>query len=116
LTYADQGTKDELIASLRTAAMFAGQELEVIRAMAADYLDTGGPFPARRHISTLTGAFVAEFLELVQRWTRFAEHEISTWDDTAGVGLTPATSRLLENVVEGRPALASDATTAFTDD
>lgn len=99
LMFADQGSREDLLATLRSTRETAEGVKRAGTGQLRDYLDTGGPFPERLHIIALMTAFYTDFVDLVARWTRLAEDEVATWPDTAGIGLTPGTRALLEKIV-----------------
>jgi DNA-binding PadR family transcriptional regulator len=110
---ADQAGLDELrnaIAATRRQTVEAIAEgLPIV----ADYAGDEPPFPARAHLNVLFIHFTADFLRLVLDWCAEADAEIQTWPDTAGVGITPGTRRMIDDAlayfrtVAGEPAASS---------
>jgi DNA-binding PadR family transcriptional regulator len=62
-------------------------------------------FPERSHIIALLGAFVAEYLRLIERWSEFARDEIGSWPGTADLGMTERTREILDALLDGKSAL-----------
>jgi DNA-binding PadR family transcriptional regulator len=102
LLFAEHGTVADLDAALEQLAT----DTEALHAwslrIVTGYL-TGDdiPFPARLHLSVLLASFELELFTLVERWTRFARAEISTWPTTRDLGMTPRTRELTQRLVNG---------------
>lgn len=79
--FAEQGTKEQLLATLRSIRAEARRTREHHSALAADLAGTGGPFPERLHVNALVFKFMWEQADMVARWTVWAEHEVARWPD-----------------------------------
>ena len=79
--FAEQGTKEQLLATLRSVREQAEQTLAEHKALAVDLVQTGGPFPDRLHINELVFKFMWEQTETVIRWATWAEREVAGWPD-----------------------------------
>lgn len=99
LLFADAGSADDLRRAMVAFRTWAEERYEGGVAMFRDYLETGGPFPDRVHLSSLFGAFYEELFFVIRRWTETVEAELDRWPSTAGVGFTPTTRALAEGVV-----------------
>ncbi len=77
--YAEQGTKEHLIATLRSVQRDAEQTRQHHARLAADLVRTGGPFPERLHVNALVFKFMWEQVEMVSRWGAWAEKEVARW-------------------------------------
>jgi PadR family transcriptional regulator, regulatory protein AphA len=99
IMFADQGSREQALAALAPAVTYAHALLEQGAEQCRDYLATGGPFPERRHITALIAAFAADFLLLVERWSRLAGAEVDRWPDVRNAGLTPGARQLFEQVL-----------------
>lgn len=83
--FAEQGTKDQLLATLRSIREQAERTRGEHVTLAADLADTGGPFPDRLHVNELVFTFMWEQTETVIRWATWAEEHVAGWpDDIAG--------------------------------
>jgi DNA-binding PadR family transcriptional regulator len=105
--FADHSDKGTLDQCLQHTAESARRQLDdgVERLLRGYLAEDGGPFPERQHIVALVAAFVADYLQLIERWSEFARREIQSWARTDGLR-DPARSRqILEAVVAGRSAL-----------
>lgn len=81
--FADQGTKEDLLRTLRELREHA-EELKAQRLRQLEgYLVDGGPFPGRMHIHALIGPLLIEHATLFSDWARRAEEEVSRWPDVA---------------------------------
>jgi PadR family transcriptional regulator AphA len=99
LIYADQGTKQDLLAAVRAARGWAEQRFADGQEQVRGYLADGGPFPDRLHIIALFARFYADQFELIRQWADLAEAEIETWPRTDGLGMTERAHALLEELV-----------------
>jgi DNA-binding PadR family transcriptional regulator len=108
LLFADQTDTATLDRCLEETAERARALLDdgierLLRPYVVDDPDT--PFPERRHIVALLAAFVADYLRLLERWSKFARDEIADWPGTADLGMTQRTREILDAVLDGRSAL-----------
>jgi PadR family transcriptional regulator AphA len=77
--FAEQGTKDQLLATLRAVREQAQQVREQHAALAADLATPETRFPERRHVNELVMKFMWEQNETVIRWAEWAEDQVSRW-------------------------------------
>jgi DNA-binding PadR family transcriptional regulator len=105
LLFAENGTKDDLIAALTAMADDAAELYEQVTSINAGYLDGQHPFPERTHLSVLFATFQLELFDLIVRWVDFATAEIATWPTTEGLGMTGRTEAILIAIKERRSAL-----------
>jgi PadR family transcriptional regulator, regulatory protein AphA len=81
IAYADQGTRDGLLANLATLIEDATAKLHFGEMIARQYLDGLGPFQERLPLGGLTWRFLWEFQLTVLRWARWAYAEVEAWPD-----------------------------------
>ena len=81
--FAEQGRKDELLATLHSIRREAEAARDHHAALAADLVDTGGPFPDRLHVNALVFRFMWDQAETVIRWADWAQRMVEDWPDTA---------------------------------
>jgi PadR family transcriptional regulator, regulatory protein AphA len=79
--FAEQGTKEQLLATLGSIRDEAEQTREDHVTLAAELALTGGPFPDRLHVNALVFKFMWEQTEMVIRWAIWAEQEVTSWPD-----------------------------------
>ncbi|MGH2839516.1 MAG: PadR family transcriptional regulator [Solirubrobacteraceae bacterium] len=79
--FAEQGTKSQVLATLRSVREQAERTREEHVALAADLATTGGPFPDRLHVNELVMKFMWEQNETVIRWAEWAEQQVAGWPD-----------------------------------
>jgi PadR family transcriptional regulator AphA len=99
--FAEQGTKEQLLATLRSVREQAEKTRAEHVALAGDLAHTGGPFPERLHVNELVFKFMWEQTETVIRWATWAEREVAAWPDSiahadgveAGTSLREAAAR-----------------------
>lgn len=107
LLFAENGTKDDLLAALTEMADDAAELYEQVVAINSSYLDAEHPFPERTHLSVLFATFQIELFDLIVRWVDFAKTEIARWPTTEGLGLTDRTELILHEIKERRSLLHS---------
>jgi DNA-binding PadR family transcriptional regulator len=109
LFFAEQGSKDELLATL------ASIEAEVVEArssqmeIASDVAETGGAFPHRLHVSALVFEFFSQYSEMLLCWTRWAQEQVESWPDDLTVTPIAEVKEIFERLAVGS-AEASAAT------
>ena len=77
--FAEQGTKAQLLATLRSVREQAERTRTEHAALAADLLLPTTRFPDRRHVNELVMNFMWEQNETVLRWATWAEEQVSAW-------------------------------------
>ena len=100
LLFADSGSPYELATSLRALARWAESLLADGARQCADYLATGGPFPARLDLITLFAEYFGQLYALTSDWAQRAETDIDRWPTTAGPDLSPYTRIRLQAIVD----------------
>jgi PadR family transcriptional regulator, regulatory protein AphA len=99
LSFADQGTPEQLVRALRSTAAWADAELAAARGQIEDYLRTGGPFPGRLHLIALLVGFFGELFDLLRRFHGETADLVETWDATTGVPADDALRGMLERTL-----------------
>jgi DNA-binding PadR family transcriptional regulator len=89
LFFAEQGTKEGLLATLAELEAHAGQLRAQSLAQGAEYLGDQAPFPERIHILGLVGKFVLDQTTLVADWARWARAEVERWPDVGEAEASP---------------------------
>ena len=82
--FAEQGTKEQLLTTLRSVREQAEQTLAEHIALADDLAHTGGPFPDRLHVNELVFKFMWEQTETIIRWATWAEQQVARWPEDIG--------------------------------
>ena len=100
LVFADQGSKQDLLAALDTTSEQVEQLLEDGMAQVRGYQDDGGPFPQRLHLIVLFARFYTDFLLLLRDWVALATREVASWPTTSDLGLTDGTRRMLQDLLQ----------------
>jgi hypothetical protein len=88
--FAEQGTKEQLLATLRSVRRQAARAREEHVALATDLATTGGPFPDRLHVNELVMKFMWEQTDTVLRWADWAEAQVAGWPDDISLPAGPA--------------------------
>lgn len=79
--FAEQGTKQQLQATLRSIREQAERTQAEHAALADDLAQTGGPFPDRLHLNALVFQFMWEQTQTILRWATSAERQVADWPD-----------------------------------
>ena len=77
--FAEQGTKQQLLATLRSIREQAQRTRDEHAALAGELSRTGGPFPDRLHVNELVFRFMWEQTDTVIRWATWAEQQVAHW-------------------------------------
>lgn len=89
--FSDQGTKEDLLAQLRSIEAWAADELATRARIIADYPRTGGPFPERLHIIEIMIEFLQRNGLTILEWSRWAQNHVAAWPDTRTALADPET-------------------------
>jgi DNA-binding PadR family transcriptional regulator len=81
VAYADQGTRDGLLANLAALIEDATAKLHFGEMIASAYLEGRGPFPDRLPLSGLMWRFLWEYHVTVLRWARWARDQVQAWPE-----------------------------------
>jgi len=87
--FADQGTKEDLLATIRAIGEVARQHQARLRRIAREYGDGGGPFPERLALALLAVRLVWDELSATIAWSRDAAAIVERWRNP-GPGEVPA--------------------------
>jgi PadR family transcriptional regulator, regulatory protein AphA len=79
--FAEHGTKEQLLATLRSIRGEAERTREEHAALAQDLAVTGGPFPSRLHLNMLVFKFMWDQTETLINWANWAERQVAAWPD-----------------------------------
>jgi len=100
--FAEQGTKEQLLRTLRAIRAQAERAREEHAALAADLEQSGGPFPDRLHVNALVFKFMWEQTETVIGWARWAEREVSGWPEDMSRPGGPEAGSVLREAASAR--------------
>lgn len=123
--FADQGSPEQLEATMRSTAADARSMLEELAGFAAEYLEEGGPmsmlesgqsgpgqtrqdfhgrpmFPERLPVVALSVDVVTQLLGLLEDYFLEAADDVSTWTSTTDQALAPRTRARLEAITRRR--------------
>lgn len=94
--FADQGSKEQLLAQIAGIREWAAEEAVRGEAFLREYAESGGPFPARLNVIGLVVGFLVRVNTGVLDWAAWAEAEVSEWADVDAPGDRELFRRLLE--------------------
>ena len=94
--FAEQGTKHQLQATLRSIREQAERTQAEHAALARDLAQTGGPFPDRLHLNTLVFQFMRDQADTILRWATWAEQQVSDWPEELTTPPGPAAREILQ--------------------
>ena len=77
--FADQGAKADLLDTIRSMGAAAEKQQAILRGMAQEYRDGGGPFPERLAVGVLALGLVWDHLEATIAWSRRAAEAVEGW-------------------------------------
>lgn len=100
--FAEQGTKQQLLATIGAIREQAQRTRDEHAALAADLAQTGGPFPDRLHVNSLVFKFMWEQTETVLRWAAWAAEEVAGWPDDISRASAPAAAAVLDEAAAAR--------------
>ena len=96
VAYADQGTRDGLLANLAALIDDTSAKLHFGEMIADAYLQGRGPFPERLPHSGLMWRFLWEHHVTVLRWARWARDQVQAWpEDLAQLDAVAEFSRIV---------------------
>lgn len=98
--FADHGSVDDLVHSLRATGDRAGDAVLELCEIVKDYFVTGGPFPDRLHAIALAADLVTDLLDRIESFSREASAEVVLWDTTHGRGLTAEARKRFEVILQ----------------
>jgi PadR family transcriptional regulator AphA len=114
LIFADQGSKEDLLAALDTTSQQVQHLLEDGLEQVRGYQADGGPFPQRLHLIVLFARFSTDFLVLVRDWLALARREVASWPATHDLGLTDGTRQMLQDLLQLGDQLTQEPEQAAT--
>lgn len=79
--FADAGTKQDLLATLRDIVRWSEDQKRHHGQRARSYLEGEGPFPERIPIHALTGTFLSDFAAMTGEWAARATATVEAWPD-----------------------------------
>ena len=109
IAYADQGTREGLLANLAALIDDTTAKLRFGEMIAASYLEGRGPFQERLPLSGLMWRFLWEYHVTVLRWAGWARDQVQAWpEDLSEIDATAEFGRIVDaasrpfNGYEGR--------------
>jgi DNA-binding PadR family transcriptional regulator len=81
ITFADSGSKADVVANLAAARTWVLAENEENLATARAYREGHGAFPQRAALNQLGGRFLTDFYVTVARWVAWASKVVEDWPD-----------------------------------
>ena len=100
LLFSDHGTLDDARHAVQSMRDWATDRRSSGVPVVAGILADGGPFPDRNHLSILFASLFADLYAATLEWCDRADAEIETWTRVDGVGMTPGTRAMAEEIVE----------------
>jgi PadR family transcriptional regulator AphA len=80
VAFADHGDLDALRHNVAAIATMADERADYVADRIAQYRLSGGPFPGRLPITMLVARFHQEQSAAAQRWARWAQTQVDSWD------------------------------------
>jgi DNA-binding PadR family transcriptional regulator len=101
--YADQGSKDDFLQALGSLREGLSPQFEEAQVRAHEYLEGEGPFPERAHLVALFADLGERITAAIDEWATDTIREVSTWDDTKDLGMTPGARRAFRRILRSGP-------------
>jgi PadR family transcriptional regulator, regulatory protein AphA len=98
--FGNYGTKEELLANLRSFAAEADAVKGLWRAVASEYDRGTHAFPERVHVNALIFRWIWEHAELNARWAEWAVERVELWPDVAEPVDAEASLAVFRDVLE----------------
>ena len=96
LLFADQGSKEDVLAAVRSMAGWAAAQGRTGLQQCEEYLTDGGPFPQRLHIIAPFALLVANLCETLLTWSDQVSRDIEDWPGTKDIGMTSTARKQIE--------------------
>ena len=96
LLFADQGSKEDVLAAVRSMADWAAAQGRTGLQQCEEYLADGGPFPQRLHIIAPFALLVAGLCETLIAWSDQVSRDIEDWPGTKDIGMTSTARKQIE--------------------
>jgi PadR family transcriptional regulator AphA len=80
--FADQGSKTELLRSIKAIGAAAQEQKDRLLKIASEYRAGSGPFPERLHVGIMAMDLVWSQLDATTAWAKRAEAEVNGWSTT----------------------------------
>lgn len=100
LMFADQGSKDDLLETLRRFQEGALARQHELRSIFHEYLRGDDPFPERVHINVLAYRLLWGYAETEIAWSERALADTESWPDAASPGDRRASIAVLEALLD----------------
>ena len=98
LLFADQGSKEDVLAAVRSMADWAAAQGRTGLQQAEEYLADGGPVPQRLRIIVPFALLVASLCETLIAWSDQVSRDIEDWPDTKDIGMTSTARKQIEQM------------------
>lgn len=106
-TFADAGSKDALLGTLRKLRADGAALGQQLADQAEGYVSTGGPFPGRLHLIALVGRFLSDYAELLAGWAAWAEDTVAGWPATGPAEAVPIPAEVFDLVLQRAGRIAN---------
>jgi PadR family transcriptional regulator, regulatory protein AphA len=98
--FGNYGTREELLANLRSVAAEADAVKGLWRVVASEYDRGTHPFPERVHVNALIFRWIWEHAELNARWAEWAVERVESWPDVTEPVDAEASLAVFRDVLE----------------
>lgn len=93
--FAEQGTHEQLLATLRAIHAHGAAVLAIGEALTREAAAGKGPFPARLHVNALVNRYLMAFISGYTAWAAWAIDEVARWPDVTASPETLAGGRAI---------------------
>jgi DNA-binding PadR family transcriptional regulator len=105
ISFADSGTKADIVANLEAARVWVAEQNEENLATARAYVEGRGLFPERAALNQLGGRFLTDFYVMFAGWVQWASEIVQDWPEDVraapyNVGAGQESLELAESIAE----------------
>jgi DNA-binding PadR family transcriptional regulator len=108
LLFADQGSHEDALRAIAVLRGWAQDHIDGANEIVRQYRTGEGPFPDRMHIVALGARVILDFFGTITTLSDFVESEIREWPRTDGLGLTPRSKEILDELVQREGSAANE--------
>jgi PadR family transcriptional regulator, regulatory protein AphA len=100
LLFADQGDHEDAMRAIAVLRTWAQDHIDSANEIVRQYHEGDAAFPDRLHLVALGARVISDFFGTITTISDFLETEISEWPRTDGLGLTPRSKEILDELVQ----------------
>lgn len=103
LAFAEHSSMADATATLAGLQEHVRQRRHEVRLFAREYVEGEVPYPDRLHLITLITRFFADYFEMMDNWTSWADEQMTAWDGQIRTGDPAQAMAVLERIAALAP-------------